>query len=238
MDGYSYIVFDIDDTLLDFGAAYAAARKDMAALLGIRDDADFEKLDEKCGWKAWAESRLDDTGDPEVQAHYHEYYMQYVHMHFAYLREALALECDPDKLAACYLDSVSASIVPMEADTLEVYRALSGRYRLVLASNGLTKMQTQRTVPFAPYTYRTYISEAVGAIKPTAAFFEYVLRDLGCRPEECLMVGDSLSNDMRGAKAAGMDVCWYNPRKKAMPEDVEIDFVIGSLRELTEILPQ
>ena len=52
------------------------------------------------------------------------------------------------------------------------------------------------------------------------------------------MVGDSLSNDMRGAKAAGMDVCWYNPRKKAMPEDVEIDFVIGSLRELTEILPQ
>jgi 2-haloacid dehalogenase len=97
-------------------------------------------------------------------------------------------------------------------------------------------MQTARTSAFAPYTYRIFISESVGSIKPTAAFFDHVLRDLGCRPEECLMVGDSLSNDIRGAKAAGMDTCWYNPRGKAVPADAGADHVIGSIRELPDIL--
>lgn len=236
MGAYKFIIFDIDDTLLDFGAAYAAAAGKIAGVLGVRDLPLFEKADRVCGWRAWEECGLERTGDPDVQKNYHRYYMQYVYKHYAYLTGELQLNADPEEMTCRYLDAVTQSKVPMEKDTLTVYRKLAENHRLVLAGNGLTGMQTARTSAFAPYTYRIFISESVGAIKPTASFFDHVLRDLGCRPEECLMVGDSLSNDIRGAKAAGMDTCWYNPRGKTVPADAGADHVIGSIRELTDIL--
>ena len=71
----------------------------------------------------------------------------------------------------------------------------------------------------------------IGAIKPSKAFYDYVLNDLQCEPKECMMIGDSIANDIIGAKSAGMNVCFYNSRQKAVPADVVIDYEIRSMRE-------
>lgn len=85
------------------------------------------------------------------------------------------------------------SIEYMEPDTMQVYRTLAEEY-----------------------TYKTYISETMECIKPSKPFFEYVIQDLKCNPNQCLMIGDSLTNDIEGAKAAGMDVCFYNLSDKVL----------------------
>ena len=89
---------------------------------------------------------------------------------------------------------------------------------------------------FLPYTYRLYISEKIGFIKPTEDFYDYVMNDLKCRLEECLMIGDSITNDMIGAKAIGMDVCYYNAKRKRIPENVLVDYEVNSIHELIQIL--
>ena len=76
----------------------------------------------------------------------------------------------------------------------------------------------------------------MGCIKPSKKYFEYVIQDLECNPNQCLMIGDSLTNDIIGAKAVGMDVCFYNVKKKDKPENVVIDYEISSIQELKKIL--
>ncbi len=71
---------------------------------------------------------------------------------------------------------------------------------MILATNGVVQTQKKRVSDFLPYTYKLYISEEMGVIKPTRDYFDYILRDLNCPPKQCLMIGDSITNDMAGAK--------------------------------------
>ncbi len=233
---YKYIIFDVDDTLLDYESAYRNAQKTIAMKLGIEYTAEYIALDDACGWKAWRESGLDNTDSADVQAHYHVYYRQYIQKHFQYLLTELDISMDVQELTAWYVDCVSGSKVLMEPDTLRIYAELAERYPLVLATNGVEEIQKSRIVDFLPYTHRVYISEVIGYIKPSAAYFNYLLQDLECVPKDCLMVGDSLTNDILGAKTAGMDVCYYNRKKKAVPDGVAVTYEIQHINELAEIL--
>jgi len=233
---YKYIIFDVDDTLLDFGCAFHTAQKAIANKLGIDLSKDYMELDEKTGWRAWKECGLDNTESEEIQQNYHNYYYQYLKKHYLYLIQGLGLDMCVDELVEEYINSISASKVLMESYTLQVYRKLAERFRLALATNGIEKIQIERVSAFLPYTYKTYISESVECIKPSKQFFEYVIGDLQCNPKECLMIGDSITNDILGAKAAGMDVCFYNIKKKDVPKELAVDFVINSIRELENIL--
>ena len=141
-----------------------------------------------------------------------------------------------DELVKEYINSISSSKVLMESCTLQVYKKLAGHFRLVLATNGMEKIQKERVSVLLPYTYKAYISESIGYIKPSKQFFEYVIQDLQCDPKECFMIGDSLTNDIAGAKAAGMDVCFYNRRKKELPKDLCMDYEINSVQDLEKIL--
>jgi FMN phosphatase YigB (HAD superfamily) len=107
-----YLIFDVDNTLLDFGAVFSRGQEAAAELLGIACTAEFRALDEQCGWRAWKECRLDDTHLEEVQQHYHEYYYQYVKNHYAYLLENLGLSFDVELLTQNYLDCAAAISTP------------------------------------------------------------------------------------------------------------------------------
>ena len=82
-----------------------------------------------------------------------------------------------------------------------------------------------------------FISEEAGASKPSAAYFDYVFSHIdGITRDNCLLVGDSLSSDIRGANNAGIPCCWYNPRKTARPGDLRIDYEIRDLRQLYDLV--
>lgn len=233
---YKYLIFDVDDTLLNFYVAFKSTQTAIAEKLNIEYSKEYMELDEKCGWKAWKESDLDNTNSLDIQKNYHTYYYRYVKNHYLYLLQELQLSANVDELVDCYLKTVTASKILMEENTLQVYETLSKYYCLALATNGVNPMQTERVSAFLPFTYKTYISENMGCIKPTEDFFLHIIQDLSCKPEECLMVGDSMTNDIRGASAVGMDTCYYNPRRKEIPDDIEVQYEIHEIGELLDIL--
>ena len=85
------------------------------------------------------------------------------------------------------------------------------------------------------YFYRVYISEDIGVIKPLSAFFSRILDDLGARPGQCLMIGDSLESDVAGAKGAGIDSCWLNADGRPCG-NVRPDYIVRGLGELLPLL--
>ncbi len=236
MKAYKYIVFDIDDTLLDFGKAYEEAQKIIFDKLGIEYTKEYVSLDEKCGWDAWRESGLDDTESKDVQENYHTYYYDYLRKHYLYLTQALGITINENELVESYIGSISNSKKFVEKKTLDTYSFLSEKYKMVLATNGLDIIQRNRISDFLPYTYKIYISEKIGYIKPSRKFFKYVIEDLACEPYQCLMIGDSITNDIIGAKSVGMDVCFYNIKSKDKPESICIDYEIDGIEKLKQFL--
>ena len=233
---YKYIIFDVDDTLLDYGSAFHAAEREIADYLRVEYTEEYIALSEKLGWKAWKEAGLNDTNSKDVQKNYHTYYYQYLRQHYRDLIEAYDASVSVGELVELYIRSVASSKVFMEECTLQVYKALAEKYRLVLATNGIDRIQRERMQVFLPYTYKTYISENMNTIKPAKAFFRYIIDDIGCDPKECLMVGDSLSNDMVGALDAGMGVCYYNIRNKIITDGISVNYEIKSIEDLLSIL--
>lgn len=233
---YEYFIYDVDGTLLDFREAYCEAQRAVAEQLGVPCSPEFIQLDEALSWEGWRKFQLDRTDQEIVQQNYHAWYDQYLKVHFQRLCEEIGVKMDADQLVRCYQQALAASRKPVESVTLEVYSRLAKRVKNVVATNGIGWVQRARLHDFLPDTQDVFISEEMGIIKPAAKFYEILLSRLGCRPDRCLMIGDSLFNDIAGAKAAGIPACWYNRKKKPLPQGTAVDYVIEGIEELEALL--
>lgn len=84
---------------------------------------------------------------------------------------------------------------------------------------------------------RLFISGQMGAEKPSRVFFDRCLAQMpGVRPEQCLMIGDSLTADIAGGRAAGMRTCWFDPADRGAVMPPQADWRITRLEELFDIL--
>ena len=55
---------------------------------------------------------------------------------------------------------------------------------------------------------------------------------------QALMIGDTLSADIRGAADYGLDTCWYNPAGQPRAADLPLTYEIRRLWELVALLSQ
>lgn len=83
-----------------------------------------------------------------------------------------------------------------------------------------------------------FISDLVGYQKPDVRFFDHVMKQIpGFKVDDALVIGDSLSSDMKGANNAGIDCCWFNPNGMVNTDaTLRIDYEIKSLEEVFEII--
>lgn len=82
-----------------------------------------------------------------------------------------------------------------------------------------------------------FISEDVGYEKPNAAYFEHVFCKAGIVDKtQALLIGDSLTSDMRGGEIAGIDTCWYNPKHRINTLNIPVTYEIDDLSKLAELL--
>lgn len=229
---YKCLIFDVDGTLLNFSSAYACAQRAVAKTLGIDFSQEFVQMDEKLSWELWDEFGLSHVEDETVQQNYHSLYDAYLRKHFCCIAQTFGVKAEVDTVLQTYYTALSSSNKTMEFDTLDVYRALSGQHVMAIATNGLGRVQRSRLLAFLPVTAALFISEEVGLIKPSKLFFRHIIDALECTPSECLMVGDSLSSDIAGAKNAGMATCWYNHKGEECSNPKIVDYHISKLRQL------
>lgn len=104
----------------------------------------------------------------------------------------------------------------------ETLTYLHQKYDLHLISNGFkesTEMKIARN-NLACYFKNVVISEVVGVNKPDQAIFAFALDAAKAEKCHCLMVGDSVEADIRGAMRFGIEAIYFNPLNKEKPEDV------------------
>ena len=115
---------------------------------------------------------------------------------------------------------------------------LYGKYPIYAATNSLYAQQTARLTKagFMDYFSGMFVSEKIGAQKPSQVFYCHCIKSLALEPDEIIMIGDSLNADIGGAKQAGIVTCWFN-FEGAPRESGEIaDYIIDSLDEIKKIL--
>lgn len=121
----------------------------------------------------------------------------------------------------------------------EMLEFLSEKYLVFAASNGLQKQQENRLeiAGLLPFVNDVFTSERMGASKPNPDFFKgcFDLLD-GIKPENAIIIGDSLTSDIKGGKDFGISTCWFNYQNEDNHLGVEPDHTIYSLDEITKIL--
>ncbi len=98
----------------------------------------------------------------------------------------------------------------------EFMRELKRRGRVYLITNGTPAAQYGRleSLGLSGFFDGVFVSDEIGYAKPDVRFFEFVLAAAGAKKEDCLMIGDSLTSDIKGANASGIESIWFNPKGK------------------------
>lgn len=124
-------------------------------------------------------------------------------------------------------------------DSLEIVKSLRGKVKQYVVSNGTVIAQTKklRLSGLGELMDGIFLSEKLGVEKPSVRFFDQVFAKIGpVDRSEVIIVGDSLTGDIRGGNNAGILTCWYNPEGTAAKEAVRIDHEIKDLHEVYGIL--
>ena len=119
-----------------------------------------------------------------------------------------------------------------EAQTVVKY--LASKYPLTIISNGFKEVQYYKFEHsgLAPYLTHTLISEEVGINKPQPGIFEIALQRNGITAQEAVMIGDSYSSDIAGAKAAGIDQIWIHEGET----DETATYIVPKITEIMHLL--
>lgn len=224
---YEYLLFDADDTLFDFPKASSRAFEAMCRAHGIPYTPESYRLYHEINLELWESF---DRGEATKEFVTLERYVRFL--------RALGLERDPAACNRDYLAALGEGVYPLP-HAEEVCRELKARgHRMYIITNAVASVQRSRLrgSVFAELFEGAFISEEAGAAKPSKAYFDYVRRQLpGLTAENALVIGDSLTTDIRGANNAGLPCCWVNPAGKPRREELRVDYEIRGLRELLEI---
>ena len=236
MKRYEWLLFDVDHTILDYTADERAALKELFAEFGVSVDETALTRCQHLSEKAWTDAGLYDVQNPEIQRVWHKLYRSHVPNIFRLFFDEIGVTGkDLTAIATRFLTLLERSGLEMPHAKQTLAELKAKGYKIALATNGVSSIQRARLESLSGRYEKAFISEEVGAIKPQKEFFEHVLLETGAKKENCLMIGDSLSSDMAGAKNAGIDACFYN-RKNAENLPNFLALTVVDLRQLTTIL--
>lgn len=208
---YKAIFIDIDDTLLDYipccreAFDHAINRINPSNL--SNEDELFELFFAISG-RLFSEAKHGQHTIAEVMELYPKEFIATI----GYPESAV----DPFKHAFRAAWGKTHTLVPEAKQMLENLRAKG--YRLFAASNSFGHLQRSRLEQAGILNYfeDTYISMDIGYDKPDIRFYQAALKRCGLEPQEVLMIGDSMTTDVLGAQAAGMDALFFDRQKDSL----------------------
>lgn len=216
MDGVRAVIFDLDDTLINWRAAEAEAIHGMARDRLVGHGVDVER----------AVAAYDAVMKANWDAYFRNGSWMPIGERLATLKASLGLDdrVPTVELMEAFTAHVHASLrlLPGAHDALAAARR-PGR-KTALLTNGPAHVQRPKVIQFGLDSSVDFvgITGEIGHWKPSPQAFRHVMTQLGASPEEALMVGDSLWFDIRPAKALGMRTAWVAGEGSDPAADVRI----------------
>lgn len=223
----AFVLLDLDDTILDFQWAEAAAVSKTLAQMGVAPRESTIRRYSQINAERWELLELGLITREEVLS-----------SRFDMLFEELGVKRSGYEAQLVYerLLGIGHRFMPGAEELLQ---ALYGKYKLYIVSNGTDTVQDSRiaSAGIGKYFEDIFISQRIGFDKPRKEFFEACFARIpGFDRERAVILGDSLTSDIRGGINAGIRTCWYNFRGRPAREDIQPDHCISDLSELPELL--
>ena len=225
---YKAILWDIDGTLLDFNKTMTSALNNCFQRCGLGECTDDMVQRYHCineGW--WQRLERGETTRQELFVkRFEDFFREY------------GISYDTQEFDRLYKLALR-EFVFFNDNAGELVRSLRGRVVQYAVSNTpAAELNAKlRKSGLDELLDGVFISEALGVEKPSPLFFDKVFAALPwLRREEAIIVGDSLTSDIKGANNAGIPCCWYDPEHMPAPPELRIDYTIANLNQIKDII--
>lgn len=223
------LLWDMDETLLNFAAAERAALNALFQEFGFGECSDaMLQHYSKINRSYWERLERKELTKPEILV--------------GRFRDFFEAEGLDSTVAAEFNEKYQLSLgdtIVFRDDSYNIVKSLRGKVKQYVVSNGTIAAQTKklRLSGFGELMDGVFLSEDLGVEKPDILFFEKVFEKI--HPEDksqVMIVGDSLTSDIQGGNNAGIMTCWYNPEQKPYQGDLRIDHEIRDLHEVYDLI--
>lgn len=224
---YETILFDIDDTLFDFGIsekkALHKAFLEFGLPAGVEEYRVSYKEISKVLWRDLEQGLtiLSDLGPERFKRLFLKY----------------ELDIDANVFNSVYLGHLGKEIHLIQG-AAELCGSLDG-CKLAVITNGFGDVQRSRIggSPLCNAFKHIIVSEDAGFQKPDKGIFDYAFSKLEIKDKaSVLIVGDSLTSDIQGGINYGIDTCWFNPNRKENNIGIKPTYEIRELNDLLKII--
>ena len=222
-----FVLLDLDDTILDFHKAEHIALSATLKEIGIDPTEAVLKRYSEINRAHWKRLELGELTRPEV-----------LHGRFTQLFNEIGVNGDCYEAQRIYEWKLGTGHYFLEGGQ-ELLDALYGKYDLYLASNGTDIVQTRRiaSANIEHYFKDLFISQRLGYDKPMKQFFDLAFAKIeNFNHEEAIIIGDSLSSDIKGGINAGIRTCWFNLHGIKNESEIQPDYEVTDLYEIPALL--
>ncbi len=223
---YKLLLFDADETLFDFHRSEAVALKKTLAEMSIAGDherllSDYREIN----LGLWQKFERKEIALAELKP-----------LRFTLLFERHQISAAVEDASRLYLEYLPENVFLFD-QTLEICRELSRNFEMGIVTNGIDQHQRRRFALSGLSDFFSFLlsSEQAGCAKPDRRIFDHALSLSKFEAGETLMIGDRLEADILGAHNAGLDSCWYNPKRQKQTPVAQPTFEISELRELLDL---
>ena len=223
------VFLDLDDTVFDFLACERVAISKTLLAFSVESTEEIIKKYSEFNKMQWEALERGEITRDEV-----------VTRRFKLLFDYLGRAVDPWAVQAHYQEYLSCEHIFMDGgEELLTELSASKKYKLYAATNGLARVQWRRIRESGidKFFDGFFISEEMGANKPSPVFFEACFEKIeGFDKESTIIIGDSMSSDIKGGVGVGIKTCLFNPRRKLISGELVPDYEIHSLKEIIPLL--
>lgn len=227
MKKYDIILFDVDGTLLDFHKTEQLALTNALTELEIEPSAENIALYSECNHVLWDMLERGEIDKDELKV-----------KRFRDFFKRINADIDENAGSDTYIKHLCAGCFFIDG-AIKVSCRLSKTHRIAITTNGIKNVQYSRLKlsGLDKYFEHIFISDEIGYSKPQKEYFDHVISAMDIKDlNKVIIIGDSLTSDIKGGNNAGMATCWYNPLGYKNETDSVCDYEIKSLYELEEIV--
>ena len=224
---YQYLLLDVDDTLMDFKKIEAEALHKLFEYYGHPLTAELLQVYHTINKGLWADYESGRVAMRDM-----------LNNRFGLTMAEFGIAVDSEEWELRY-QALLGEGAHLIDDAKEVLTRLRDSYRLFAVTNGVRETQRRRLEAGGLYSFfeAVFDSQSVGFQKPAKEFFDHVAKNItGFEKRHALIIGDSLTTDIRGGIAAGIDTCWFNRNPEKSAEDLPITYTVTRLTQLYDIL--